>query len=698
MRITSLHIENFRAVRKLELSGLPDAIVIAGSNGCGKSSVFDAIKLLKSAYGQYHPNELEQWFNEAQINIQRLAQEASRVLYDPSGSMAIRAEVELGTGELTYLKHNRAALVEQLSWTQAAPVRPPGIQGPAVVGPTARRAQGATVAEVSRKMIEDVDAEIRRGKFVAELTMTPEGHVNIADSAVLELALSVFAPEHLGIVDYHGPHRNYGREQLGGINLSIEDPSQKYSQHALYNTQGKYANVKSEMARSYIRQLLAKEAGIPNPDGNDLIETLHELFEVFFPGKEFRGVIPTGDGSISFPVKLESGREHDINELSSGEREVLLGYLRLRNSAPKHSIILLDEPELHLNPRLIRGLPRFYQKHLGAALSNQLWLITHSDTLLREAVDEPTYSVFHMEAPHVVRPGVNQLHSVAGTAEVERVLMDLVGDLATYSPRSKVVIVEGGGDSEFDVALVQRLFPDFTERVNLVSGGSKRRVAEIHELLEAASREGKLGAKFFSIVDRDFDAPLRPIERRFSWDVYHVENYLLEPTYIRDVIAALEMGAYSFSERDIDNKLKACAAETIDTLVRIRMESFVNSALVRCISTRFDPNMQLVAGFRAAAERSKVAVEKALEGALQSERLIDFEKQMRQAFGSSLDSDRWKSELRGRDILHKLVDVLGLGIGYERFRNLIAGRMAEAGYQPKGMKTVIDSIMAEDVT
>ena len=46
-------------------------------------------------------------------------------------------------------------------------------------------------------------------------------------------------------------------------------------------------------------------------------------------------------------------------------KEVLFGYLRLRNSAPKYSVVLLDEPELHLNPALVRGLPQFYHRHLG---------------------------------------------------------------------------------------------------------------------------------------------------------------------------------------------------------------------------------------------------------------------------------------------------------------------------------------------
>jgi hypothetical protein len=442
---------------------------------------------------------------------------------------------------------------------------------------------------------------------------------------------------------------------------------------------------------------LAKEAGVSDPDDGNLIKTLHELFEIFFSGKKFLGIIPTADGSISFPVKLEGGGTHDINELSSGEKEVLLGYLRLRNSAPRNSIILLDEPELHLNPRLVRGLARFYQRHLGAALDNQLWLITHSDTLLREAVDEPTYAVYHMEPPHVVPTG-NQLHAVVAIAETERAVMDLVGDLATYSPRSKVVVLEGGGDAEFDVSLVQRLFPQFAERVNLISGGSKRRVAEMHDLLEAASSDGKLDAKFYAIVDRDFDGPdLAQAERRFIWDVYHVENYLLEPKFIRDVVASLEIKSKALSEGDIENKLRNCAAETVDNLVRVRMERVVNSTLVKCIQTGFAANIEMARGFREAAERSKSAIDRALDEKLQPEALAALEQKTRNVLTSALKDGRWKVEFRGRDILQRFSNLDGIGIGYEQFRNLIVSRMAEVGHQPVGMKKIIDKILEVEV-
>lgn len=53
MRIRDLHIENFRAIKQLSLEELGDTVVIAGANGCGKTQVYHAIRLLKSTYGGY---------------------------------------------------------------------------------------------------------------------------------------------------------------------------------------------------------------------------------------------------------------------------------------------------------------------------------------------------------------------------------------------------------------------------------------------------------------------------------------------------------------------------------------------------------------------------------------------------------------------------------------------------------------------
>jgi hypothetical protein len=328
-------------------------------------------------------------------------------------------------------------------------------------------------------------------------------------------------------------------------------------------------------------------------------------------------------------------------------------------------------------------------------LGNQIWLITHSDTLLREAVEEPAYAVYHMQPAYAIDPEANQATPVSASAEVERALIDLVGDLATYSPRSKVVVLEGGGESKFDVHLVEQLFPSFAERVNLISGGNKHGVKALQVLLDKAAEDGRLDARFYSIVDRDYDGPeLVSAERQYLWNVYHIENYLLELKFIREVINGLKLGCTKLTEQEIEDKLRECAEETVDSLVKVRLNQWVHNHLIRCIDTGFDPRVGLVDGFREAAERSLNKMSHVLNEKLAKDEITNQKQQIQIELTTALKNNQWKVVFRGRDILNRFVGRYVTETNYEGFRNLIVNRMREGGYQPPGMKNVIEGILA----
>ena len=328
-------------------------------------------------------------------------------------------------------------------------------------------------------------------------------------------------------------------------------------------------------------------------------------------------------------------------------------------------------------------------------MGNQIWLVTHSDALLRGAVEEPNYNVYHMQPPSTAEQEANQLEIISTSDGIERAIVNLVGDLATYSPRSKVVLLEGE-ESEVDANIVRKLFPEFSESVNLISAGSKRRVGVTHELLDKASGNGKLNARFYSIVDRDFDGPnIVDANRHFKWNVYHIENYLLEPDFIRQAMNSLQLGGSAMSNEQITTSLKDCAAETIDSLIKIRLEAYVNHQLIKCISTGFEPKIEIAQGFREAAERSSSNITKALDSELQLNNISELRDQYCSELNLALDNGQWIGEFRGRDILKlftgKHKQLLN-NIPYESLRNMIINRMSLEGFQPNGMKYIIEAI------
>ena len=265
VRFKSLHIRNFRAISEFEIGDLATMVVIACLNGCGKSSVFDAARLLKSAYGGYQGDEWQSWFGEFQINLTQRS-DLVRVFRDSEKAVEISAELALAPEEIDYLRANAEAVLEPLAWKE-------------VLGREIKYGSPGSVTELRvhgprvREIIESAAGELREGlarPLRARLAISPELDPTIEGNRVLETIFQTFDPQQLGIIDYHGPMRTYQREALGGLNLNLEDFEQRRLQHSLYNWQSKYANVKSELAATYIRELIARDAGVELEGSSDL--------------------------------------------------------------------------------------------------------------------------------------------------------------------------------------------------------------------------------------------------------------------------------------------------------------------------------------------------------------------------------------------------------------------------------------------
>lgn len=691
MHLKRISISNFRAINFLELDTHSNAVVLAGPNGCGKSCILDAIRLLKSAFGGYQRDEWNTWFGEFQINLQN-AEELLPVFRNKSLPICIFGDFVLSGDELTYLRDNAVALLEEKAHRDISQIAA-GWRKRQSISLASQQRNQQSVVEYSNEMMLEFTRLLDSSEQRAELRIDPTSGATVTENLLLEVLFSTYQPQDLGIIDYHGPHRNYSRERLGNISLTIESAEQRLRDHALYNYTNKYANLKSEMASAYIRHLIARQAVPDAPLDDSLTATLKELFSTFFPGKQFLGPRSTADGRLLFPVLVADGTEHDIDDLSSGEKEVLYGYLRLQNAAPRRSIILIDEPELHLNPRLVSGLAAFYYRHLGSRLENQLWLVTHSDTLIREAVDQPGFTVFHIH-PHTSE-NESQATIVKAQQELEKVVLALVGDLAAYRPGAKVVVFESTADSAFDVKMTSTLFPEFAQRINLISGGNKRRVLELYEILERSHAAGHFPDRFFAITDADDGEERRPPGNHFQWDVYHIENYLLNPLYILEALRAVGINADSVGDQShVLELLKQCAKESINSLVAHQLRERVNRELVSTINLSFDQSRSDVgvALAESVARSNKKFCEKIAK--ITAETLTKNQSNIVVELNKALEDGTWQKRFRGRDILRRFAGKVVKGMEYEYFRDLVISRMSERNYKPPGMSTVVEAILA----
>ena len=112
--------------------------------------------------------------------------------------------------------------------------------------------------------------------------------------------------------------------------------------------------------------LNAKEEGIVT----HYFEAYNRAFESFFEGKK-RLHWQVGRESVKLLVKLKNGTTHELSALSSGEKQVVVMAAELLRFWRPGSLILIDEPELHLHEIFISklfGLLTTFQRDLGGQI------------------------------------------------------------------------------------------------------------------------------------------------------------------------------------------------------------------------------------------------------------------------------------------------------------------------------------------
>lgn len=126
-----------------------------------------------------------------------------------------------------------------------------------------------------------------------------------------------------------------------------------------------------------------------------------------------------------------SGDKFDINELSSGEKQLFLRTLAIKMLNPENSIILIDEPELSLHPKWQQRIVDVYRK-IGK--NNQIIIATHSPHILGSVRKENIMLLDKDdEGKIVVRTG-DELYDSYGQP-TDRVLKDIMGLQTTRNPK-----------------------------------------------------------------------------------------------------------------------------------------------------------------------------------------------------------------------------------------------------------------------
>ena len=694
MKISHLTVENIRGINLAVLDGLGEVVAIAGANGCGKSCLLDCIRLFKSQYGSYYANEEQMWWQEKSLNINDRAS-ALAVLRQKNRLGRIIASIRLEPSERQFILSDDYRLTERLALLELFP----GLRSHHAEGLWNWRSIPELVRRKSeiQKRAEDIQTDIRTqlaGEEIrGEVVIFPDGTLDIIPNRALTYIFSTFEPDHLGVIDFHAADRSYSYEQVSNVNIRVSQKDDQWKNSAIYNLAQKYSNVKTALANEWIRNIIAEKAGGQEGLEAELTETLRSIFSELIHGKHFAGPTPTPTGELEFPVHT-AGSSHDLNELSSGEKEVVFGYLRTRARAARNSVIIVDEPELHLNPAMIRGLPTLYQRHIGKALNNQIWLVTHSDVFLRTAFYDSDMELFHM-AVASEEPGNNQITKISQRSEFDRACIELIGDIANYRPDQPVLIVEG--QQQFDVLMLRRLFPEMIKRVNLLEAGGKNQVLQRQAALKNSAEKSDQPKVILSITDSDGGNNSNEDAGQYQWPAYHIENYLLEPRYIGLAIDSIganppQATSLNYVQRVLQDSMDEVALNVGQRRLVRKFRSRLSSHL-RLNVDPSNPNLtasqikQQILQCKTSIihEFDKLSNEKDLEAEVEKQK--EETEKLRQQ-GTAADM------LPGREVLKKVAERATPRGSYEALRNAILNEMARDEYQPPAMKAVLERCLS----
>ena len=162
---------------------------------------------------------------------------------------------------------------------------------------------------------------------------------------------------------------------------------------------------------------------------NKVVKEINRIFSVLKLDVKLKGF---SKDEKTMPIfENSAGEEFDINDLSSGEKQLFLRTLSIKMLEPKNSIILIDEPELSLHPKWQQRIIEVYKK-IGE--NNQIIIATHSPHILGSVSSENIFILYRDENGKIEAKTGDELYSSYGQP-VDRVLKDIMGLESVRTPK-----------------------------------------------------------------------------------------------------------------------------------------------------------------------------------------------------------------------------------------------------------------------
>ncbi|NOQ23466.1 MAG: AAA family ATPase [Candidatus Aegiribacteria sp.] len=331
IKIRQIRIINYKGIDELTLDfprprmlGDPDVVVMGSRNGLGKTSVLECCALLLIGLHSRTPTFDLSRYKFMPIDI------ADMMIRAGNSITQINGDIDLGskmvTIEITINKSGKATIT------------------------------GKPKFDAVKKMLKD-----DRTNVIDEFLTTVGG----------------MSPNPL-ISDSFLYFHSYRKVQEGNPELGMMLETDNFRRRTLYTqrVQLPISTFKLRILRSMMsRADLFEEVSDEDSDG--ILEKLNSLVDRYANGT-IQKLRPAEDNTIDFRIQPTSGGpSFTFDGLSSGQKEIIATlFLIWYQTMNRSNIILIDEPELHLNAEWHRD---FVKQLTKIAPNNQYIIATHSE-------------------------------------------------------------------------------------------------------------------------------------------------------------------------------------------------------------------------------------------------------------------------------------------------------------------------------
>jgi hypothetical protein len=458
-------------------------------------------------------------------------------------------------------------------------------------------------------------------------------------------------------------NRSVSALQYGSVNWLAGDPDDSDSPSTFYfssfsNRWQEFVNYIHQKAAARDKKLADSMKETPNVLGSkilnrhpDPILKYKEIFTSILPGKELQDITPASPGE--FKYSDESGQTLPFSTLSSGEQEVIKVLFDVARKDIRHSVIIVDEPELHLHPTLTSKLIEAL-KSIGDH-TNQFIFLTHSTDLISTYYS--TGDVYFIDPSD---SGSNQAHRLSDLDHEHKDIASLVGqNLGMFAVGKKLVFVEGI-ESSIDRLSYQKIALTIDPEIRVLPTGSVLNILSLNSI-EEQIRKTIFGIDLYMFRDRDglsdeqvakleSNGRLKCLKRR------HIENYFLDDEVLFMVAQKLYLleGNPSLSRSYIAESTERIAEESLGFNVCRNLKEYLSLNYFLRSPTVKSPEKKDMDTIRDELVASVASSRDALENGIGDENIRSWLSAEESRLKGKLRDGGWINDFQGKYIFSRI--------------------------------------------